>query len=547
MRHWRLCALLGMIAAPSSLNAEDAAYDSITAGDLARHIEELASDAYLGRGPGTEGETKTVSYLVNAFRNAGLSPGYKDSFEQPVPLVEVTRDGSFEFSVSNKGHRQRFEPFTEFVLFDGNGDGKGSIENAKLVFAGYGITAPEFGWDDYAGADVKDAIVIVMRGEPEREGDEGFFMGAHLTPHYHPDVKSELAAKHGARGMILIHTEASAGWPWSLMTSGGAGKSQSFLASRDFSKLPNLSMQISEPATRELFAGAGQDYDQLVATAKKQAGQVVDLGIRGSMTYRGTRRIYNSRNVVARIVGAETPDECVIYTAHWDHVGVNEDLEGDQIFNGAIDNATGTAAMIELAEAYAALPEKPRRSVYIIATTAEEKGLLGAEHLVQDPVCDPAKTVAVLNMDSHFPYGSFPAMTIVGYGFTEIQQEFDRAAKRMGRVLQPDSNPSVGAFYRNDAYPFARAGIPSIFAVGGPKDEDLTEDSPIMALYQDYGANRYHKPADEYDAKTWDLTGPAEDTKIYFDAGRALANGRKFPNWRYDLSFRQMRDAMRGK
>ena len=536
-----LCAILGW----TSANADDAAYQSITGEDLAKHIETLASDDFLGRAPGTKGEKKTVSYLVNAFKRTGAKGGVGGKYTQDVPLIEVERKGEFSFKVKKPGAEKHFAAFDDFVVFDGDADGAATSSNVRLVFVGYGITAPEYGWDDYANADVTDAIVIVMRGEPNRENDDEFFMGWRLSPHYHQDRKYEIAAANGARGVILIHTQESAGWPWSLMQSGGAGKTQSFLASADKSKLPDFSVQMSEPATKALFSFAGEDYDALTAAANEESARQTPLNLVADVSYEGKARRYKSKNVVAVIEGQEAPNECIIYTAHWDHVGVNEELEGDQIFNGAVDNATGTSAMIELAEAFAMLPEPPRRSVYIVGTTAEEKGLLGAKHLIEEPLCDAADTVAVLNMDSHFPFGAFDAMTIVGFGFSEVDEEFRIANARIGRKLQGDSAPDVGAFYRNDAHPFAEAGIPAIFAVGAPDLETLTEDHPMYSKYNDFLANKYHKPADEYDAATWDMAGIEQDARVFFEVGLRLANSSKFPNWRYDLPFRKKRDRMR--
>ncbi|WDI32720.1 M20/M25/M40 family metallo-hydrolase [Hyphococcus flavus] len=546
MRNLILSSLV-VFAGVTGAVADDTAYHSITGEDLAKHIEVLSSDAFLGRAPGGEGEEKTVSYLVDAFKKSGARGGVNGKYTQDVPLIEVTRDNDFSLSVTKAGQTKEFAAFDDFVTFDGNADGKGSIDGAKLIFAGYGITAPEYGWDDYKNADVEGAIVIVMRGEPSREGDDDYFMGRQLTPHYHQDKKYALAASHGAAGVILIHTQESAGWPWTLMQSGGAGATQSFLASTDKSELPDISIQMSEPATMALFDFAGVDYAAATAAANEQSGQLISLDAQAHTTYGGKVRRYVSHNVVAKIEGSEAPDECVIYTAHWDHVGVNKDVEGDQIFNGAVDNATGTAAMIELAEAYAMLPQPPRRSVYVVATTAEEKGLLGAKHLVREPLCAHKNIVAVLNMDTHFPFGSFDAMTIVGLDFSEIQDEFERAASRIGRVLQGDGNPEVGAFYRNDAHPFAEAGIPSIFAVGAPDMSKWSEDSPLAAKYGEYVTTKYHKPADEYDAETWDMAGIEEDTRVFFDAGLSLANSYRFPNWRYDLPFRELRDRMRAQ
>ena len=522
----------------------DDAFDSISKEDLARHIEVLSSDAFEGRAPATAGEEKTVTYLANAFANAGAKPWKPGNYEQSIPLVEISRRSDSQFTIRHGNKNHEFNLFDEFVSFAGTAQGEASIADAPLIFAGYGIDAPEFAWNDYSGLDVEGAVVVLLRGEPSRDGDESFFWGRELTEHYHHHKKYQTAAEKGAIGAILIHTEESAGWPWSLLSGGGAGSSQFFINERNDTAAMDVSVQISEPAAEKLFSIMGRDYGVSVEAASTKPGQSFVFDGRVDIVFDGKRRKLSSSNVIAKINGSERPEECVIYTAHWDHVGVNPALEGDQIFNGALDNATGTAALIELAEAFNRLPTPPHRSVYFIATAVEEKGLLGAQYLVDHPVCAPEKTVAVLNMDSHFPFGSFEAMTIVGFGYSELQHEFEQAVKMVNRVVQPDSNPEVGGFFRNDSYPFAKAGIPAIYAVGGPRNEDIENNPELLERFIDYGTNKYHKPADEYDAQTWDLTGVEEDVKVLFEVGRSLAGSSKFPNWRYDLPFRELRDEM---
>lgn len=540
-----LCALGLSTSANAAVPIDfDAAYQSISEEDLARHIKTLASDAYEGRAPGTKGEKLTVAYLSREFRGIGLNPGAKDGFEQQISFAEVKRDPKFAMSLTKNGSTTEFTPFDEFVAFAGDATGKGEIVGARLVFAGYGIDAPEYGWDDYRGLNVDGAVVVLMRGEPGKDDDETYFMGRELTDHYHLETKYQLAASKGALGAITIHTEESAGWPWSLMQSGGSGAVQFFPGGGKSETQLRSSAQISEPAAKRLFAETGHDYEALTSAARRAPGAGVDLAAIADIRFNGATRKLKSSNVIAKITGREAPEECVIYTAHWDHVGVNRELEGDQIFNGALDNATGTAGLLEIAQAYAMLPQPPRRSIYFVATTAEEKGLFGAKFLAENPPCAPEKIAAVLNMDSHFPFGSHKAMTVPGFGYSEIQLEFERAAARLGRVLQPDSNPEVGAFFRNDAYPFAQRGIPSIYAVGGPLMSELTDGSAILGRYVDYVSNKYHKPGDEFDPATWDMTGLVEDFRIFFEAGLSIAESERYPNWRYDLPYRKARDAM---
>jgi len=424
-----------------------------------------------------------------------VQPGVGRSYEQSIPFAVVKRDPDFALSLARNGEAVEFAAFDEFVAFASDPSGKGDITNAKLVFAGHGDSAPEFGWDDYKNLDVNGAIVVMMRGEPFRENKDDFFIGRELTEHYHMDAKYKLAASKGAAGVIMIYTEQSAGWPWTLPQSGGSGAEQFFLDDKKRETQLRSSAQISEPAAKRLFAKSGHDYDVLTAAAQKTPGTGADLGVTASIKFTGETSRLKSGNVVAKITGREAPEVCIVYTAHWDHVGTNPNIEGDQIFDGALDNATGTAALIEIAQAYKKLPQAPRRSVYFVATTAEEKGLFGAKYFADNSPCAPEKMVAVLNMDSHFPFGSHKAMTVPGYGYSENEAEFAKAAARIGRVLQGDSNKEVGGFYRNDAHPFAQHGIPAIYAVGSPLDSELTEESPILQRSIDTEPTNITSPA----------------------------------------------------
>lgn len=539
-----LGAILSVAPRAGGATSEAAqAVQTITRQDLAHHIEILASDAFEGREPGTPGEAKTLDYLVGEFQRIGVAPGNGGSYLQKVPMVEVTPGPPPAFSIQADAAVVTFEPRAEFLVGPGRPVGRVSIRNAPVVFAGYGIQAPEYGWDDYAGADLRGAVVIVMRTEPASETDSLFFRGRDLTAHGAGAAKYDLAAKLGARAILVIHTEATAGYPWSTL-SGGGGNSQMFLADRRRATQLELVAHVSEPAARKLFAAAQLDFDALTARAGTPGFAAVPTKIAASFDWSGHTRRVTSHNVVAYIRGREAPDECILHTAHWDHVGRNPKLQGDQIFNGAVDNATGTAALLELAEAYRALPRPPRRSVYFIATTAEEKGLKGAEYYTRHPIVPLAKTAAVLNMDAHFPFGSYTYMTTLGLGLSELDDILAASAAGFGRQLQPDPMPEAGAFYRADTYPFVKIGVPALFSVGGP-GPDEPEDSALNQRFADYIQHGYHKPADEYDAATWDLSGVEGDTRVYFETGRRIAEDSQFPNWRYGTEFRRLRDAMR--
>ncbi len=544
-----LVSLLVVFIFATFIGAESAgflpAWEGIRAADLARHIAVIASDEYEGREPGTAGEQKTLRYLEDAFRKAGAGPGFGDTYLQPVPLVELKRAGPPDFAVTGGKDVGAFVFGTDFVASAGRPLEKIALEDLPVVFAGYGATAKEFAWDDYASEDLRGAAVILLRGEPGAREDTTLFRGRALTRHGLPATKYDNAARHGGRAAIVIHTDASAGYPWTVLTSGGGGTTQNFL--EDTTGEPKLDMvvHVSAPAARRMLAAVSLDLDTLIARAGRRGFRTMTTPLKASMSFSARTRRITSHNVVARIEGRAAPDECVIYTGHWDHVGRNDSLPGDKIFNGAVDNATGTAALLELAQAFAALPVKPRRTVYFVATTAEEKGLLGSEFLARHPLKPLEQTVAVLNLDALFPFGSFNAMTVTGFGSSELEDVMATAAARIGRVLQDDSSPEAGAYYRSDHYPFAKRGVPALFAVGNPRDDQAAADTVMTARFNHYLANGYHKVDDEYDAATWDLSGVEGDVRIYFETGLRIADSKVYPNWRVGNEFRALRDEMR--
>lgn len=525
-----------------------AAWLELRGATLARHVAELASDAYEGREPGTPGEARTLDYIESAFRAAGLEPaGAPGSFRQPVPLVEVRRAGAPRVRVTGGRGKTPLEFQKDFVVLAGRPGEQFRLDDCPVVFAGHGITAEEYGWDDYAGVPVTGGVVLLLRGEPTSSEDSTLFRGPALTTRALSATKYETAALRGARGAIVIHTVASAGYPWGVLTGGGLGSAQNFLGGGATAPELELVIHVNEPAARRLLAAAGLDLDALTREAGERGFRARPTPLRVSAEFTATRRDIVSSNVIGRLPGREAPEEAVLYTAHWDHVGVNPNLEGDQIFNGAVDNATGTAALIELAHAFRSLPEPPRRSVYFVATTAEEKGLLGSEYLARNPVVPLSRTVAVLNLDALFPFDSFRAMTVTAIGSSELEPLLAEAAARLDRVLQDDNAPQAGAYYRSDHYPFAKRGVPALFAVGGPPHASLTDENPIAQRFADYLSNGYHKPNDAYDPATWDMRGIEEDARIYFEVGWRLAQDRRFPNWNYGNEFRVLRDRMRGE
>jgi Zn-dependent M28 family amino/carboxypeptidase len=548
-----LAVLLGvfLVVAPSLVppaRADEAAFlrawQSITGAELAKHVEELASDAYGGRDPGTPGEEKTLAYLQKAFAAAGAKPGMPDGgWLQEVTLVRSRQTGTPRVSVKGPKGKDVLVPGQDVVVRSGRPTPGGTLAGVPIVFAGFGITAPEERWDDYAGADVRGAAVLLLRGEPADSADTTLFQGRTLTTHGMPQTKSRNAGRHGARVSMLVHTDASAGHPWSILAGGGLG-SQIFLADSVGAPSVEAGVHISEPSIRRLVARLGENFDSLVAEAKRPGFHARPL--RGSLdlTFAAATKPLVSYNVIAKFEGAGAPDEAVLFTGHWDHVGTNGALAPDSVFNGAIDNATGTAGLLEMAQAFATLPKPLRRTVYLVATTCEEKGLLGSEYLSRHPIVPLSKIAAVINLDALFPWGTYRRMVVPGFGSSEVEDVLAQAARRVDRFLVGDDQPEAGAYYRSDHYPFAEKGVPAVFAVGNPLEEEMAPGTALSKRVTDYMNNGYHKVGDEYDAATWDMRGIEEDVRVLFETGYRIADDTRFPNWRWGSEFRAKRDAM---
>lgn len=524
-----------------------AALASIRAEDIAAHVSVLASDAYEGRFPGSAGEAKTVSYVASTFARLGVAPAIASGYLQPVPLSSQRVDPSSAIVARGPGGELRLG-FGQDALFGAPGTAaRVEVETSELVFVGYGIVASEYDWDDYAGVDVRGKTVVVLSGDPgPTRSDPAFFKGLALTHHGTFQAKLERARERGAAAILGVHDSEASGLAWAMIAQNGKQKKMQLRDSK--AAAATLSGVIPIEKARELLGLAGVDLDPLLTAAARDdfAAVGASLSLRFELE-RGTEPI-DSHNVVGWIRGTERPDEFVVYTAHWDHVGVAPEgggRDGDRIFNGAVDNATGTAALLELAEAYASLPAPPRRSIVFLATTAEEQGLLGAFHYANNPVFPLADTVAVINMDALFPFGATKGMTVVALGSSELEEYMDRAAKAVGRELYPDPAPQLGAFFRSDHYPFAAKGVPAIFAVGGPAQDPAAGETVDLARFVEFVQQHYHQVSDEYEPERWDLAGVVQDVEIYFRTGLEIANDDRTPNWYADSEFRALRDAMR--
>jgi Zn-dependent M28 family amino/carboxypeptidase len=508
--------------------------------------KELSSDAYEGRSPGSAGEEKTVALLIEKFKAAGLEPGNGSSWTQDVPLVEITAKNASPLAFTAKdGKAMSFKYGTDYVIGSYRETPKTEIKDSDVVFVGYGINAPEKGWNDYAGLDVKGKTVLILVNDPDfgTESLEGPFGGKAMTYYGRWTYKFEEAARQGAAAALIIHDEAPAAYGWSVVNSSWTGPQ--FLAqSKDGGASQTQGNGwVQKDVARKLFAAAGQDLDKAMAAAKEKGFKAMDLGLKSSVSFDNALSKKMSKNVIGLIKGAKRPDEYVLYTAHWDHLGrCTPAPDGDDICNGAIDNATGTAALVALAEGFKK-EGAPDRSVVFLAVTAEESGLLGSKFYAENPIYPLGKTVGGVNMDAFSMTGPAKNLTVVGMGKSDLDTYLNAAAKAEGRTPEREPTPEKGFYYRSDHFSFAKLGVPMVYFEGG---EDLVNGGREAGAKaaEDYTKNAYHGPKDEYDEK-WDWAGVMADLKLYYRVGRMLAMSDAWPNWVEGDEFRAIRDKSR--
>ena len=512
----------------------------LTGDALHEHIAVLASDEFEGRLPSSRGEELTLEYLESRFREAGLDPGNGDSFLQPVPLVSITADPDMTMTVAGSDGTESLAFNDDMMAWTRRVVDSVGVANSEMVFVGYGIVAPEYGWNDYAGLDVRGKTVVMLVNDPGfATEDPALFSGRTMTYYGRWTYKFDEAASQGAEAAIVIHETEPASYPWEVVTTGWSG--EQFALVSDDSQSPRVAVEswIDEEAARRLFARAGKEFDAMKQAAVTRGFEPVRLGLEMSIDISNTLRESVSNNVVAMLPGRERPDEYVIYTAHWDHMG----KQGDQIWNGAADNASGTAALILLARAFAALEERPARTVVFLPVTAEEQGLLGSAHYASNPVFPLDQTAAVINIDVLNYIGPTRDISVVGYGASDLDRFVEQVAARYDREVTPDQRPEAGTYYRSDHINFAKQGVPALYPKLG---RDLVEGGAERgkALADEYTAERYHKPADKY-SPDQDWSGGAEDLKLFFEIGLLLAETEQWPNWVEGNEFRALRDAQR--
>lgn len=504
----------------------------------------LSSDEFEGRAPTTPGEDKTIGYVAGRFAAAGLKPANKGSWFQTVPLVEITADPNTAMTINGGKTKLSFAYKTDMVASSYRIVPKTQISDSEVVFVGYGINAPERGWNDYAGIDVKGKTVIILINDPDYANKDlkGPFNGRAMTYYGRWTYKYEEAARQGAAAAMIVHDTFPAAYPWDVVVSSWTGPQIGFDDVGNHMDETAANGWITKDAATKLMASAGMDLAKLSVAAKKKGFKAVPLGLTASLTLDNSIKRQLSRNVVGILPGKTRPDEYVLYSAHWDHLGICEPVKGDNICNGALDNASGTAGLIALAEAHAKAGAADR-SIVFLAVTAEESGLLGSEYYAANPIFPLGKTVGGINMDGLNMLGRTKDVIVVGPGKSELEPMLAGLVKAQGRVVAPEPTPEKGFFYRSDHFSFAKLGVPMIYYDSG---EDLLVGGVAAgrAASEDYTTNRYHKPQDEYDPKAnWD--GAVEDLTLNYQLGRNLANGSAWPNWYAGAEFRGARDKSR--
>jgi Zn-dependent M28 family amino/carboxypeptidase len=542
---WLAASAIALAAGQASA----ASMDGFSPQRLSEHVKTLGSDAYEGRGVNTPAETKTVNYIVDQFRSAGLQPGGdlvdgKRTWTQVVPLLQSDIVGSPQLTL-NLGNGQTVQ-LTQgdqiAVRAPMNGQTSINLANTPLLFVGYGVSAPERQWDDFKGQDVKGKLLVVLVNDPDFEGGEGQFGGKAMTYYGRWTYKYEEAARRGAAGVLIVHETEPASYGWNTVKNSNTNTMFDIVRQNPAADHTAFESWIQRPLAEQIFAASGLNFDQAKAQAKTRAFQPIPLKATLSANVQAKTETINSHNVVGLLPGKKYPDETLIYSAHWDHLGIGKpDANGDNIYNGAVDNATGISQLIEQARAFARGP-RPDRSVVFLAVTAEEKGLLGSEYYATHPLYPIAKTVGVLNTDSMGVWGPEKNFSISGTARLDLLDDLIAEGKKEGRYFTPDPHPESGGFYRSDHFSFAKQGVPALSFRAG---NDLVNGGTARgeALGKEYTEKRYHQPDDEFNAGgTWDFRGMAEDANLLHLVGERLANSREWPNWSADSEFRATRD-----
>jgi len=556
-----LAAIASDSGSASTPPAEQAAWKAISAPALLNDIKTLSSDQFEGRAPATQGEKLTVDFLVSRFKSLGLAPGNPDgTYLQNVPLVGIKADPSAELVFTKEGEppatgmgksstmHLRFGP--DFVAWTKRVEPQVTL-NAPLVFVGYGVVAPEYHWDDYKGVDVRGKVLVMLINDPQIPDpndptrlDPMMFKGRAMTYYGRWTYKFEIAAAKGAAGALIVHETGPAGYPWAVVEGSNAPEQFSLLSAGKGHSRCAVEGWITEEKARALFTDAGQDFDALHKAALSPDFKPVPLGMNASLTIHNTIRDIESHNVVGKLEGSDPKlkDQYVIYTAHWDHLGVGKPVNGDNIYHGAVDNASGVAGLLELARAFKDVQPRPRRSILFLSVTAEEKGLLGSQYYSEHPLYPLSDTLAEINMDGLNVHGLTRDLTVIGLGNSTLDDYVRQVASEQGRTVRPDPEPEKGFYFRSDHFNFAKQGVPALDPDSGVDYIGRPEGWGLKML-DEFTANDYHKPSDTV-KPDWDLSGAVQDLELLFSVGYRVADAAKFPEWSPDSEFRARREAM---
>lgn len=517
--------------------------DAMNEADYRRHVETLASDEFGGRAPASPGEQLTVDYITHEFAELGLKPANGNNYVQKVPLTWVNVVNSPVLVIAGgKGKDMVLNYTKEQVIWSRQQVTEIDLNNAELVFVGYGINAPERNWNDYDGVDVKGKTVVMLVNDPGyATQDPEVFNGNSMTYYGRWDYKYGEAARQGAAAAIIIHDTLPAAYGWATVTNSWTGPQFDMVLADKGVDLASVEGWVTKETATAMFKKAGLNLDEQYKKAKQPGFKAVPMGLKASAQIVSETENVDSRNVAGMVVGSEAPDEVFIYMAHWDHLGTDPKLEGDQIYNGALDNATGTAALLELARAYATMPVAPRRSVMFLAVTAEEQGLLGSLYYASHPLVPFNKTVGGLNMDGMNNFGPTRDLTVVGLGMSELDDYLAKAVAGQERVIEADREAEKGYFYRSDHFELAKEGVPMLYP-GAGYDHREKGVAYGMEKSKEYTSENYHQVSDEYDL-SWDVSGAMEDMRLYYETGLSIANSDQWPNWREGTEFKAKRDA----
>jgi Zn-dependent M28 family amino/carboxypeptidase len=549
-----LSLALACTTAPTNVNSGAAelksAFDSITADGIMQHTKALSADEYEGRGPGTKGEELTVKYLTEQYQRIGLKPGNPDgTYVQKVPLVGFTGAPTASFTAGAKQMNLTFPQ--DYVAVSRRFVPESKVENSDMVFVGYGVVAPEYGWDDYKGLDVRGKTIVMLINDPQvpiandpGTLDDKIFKGKAMTYYGRWTYKYEIAAQKGAAAAVIIHETGPAGYPYEVVS--GSWSRENFDIQTPDKNMGRAAVEswITTERAKELFTASGQDFDALKKAALSKDFKPVALNAKANMTVKNTLREINSSNVIGKIEGSDPAlkNEYVVYTAHWDHLGRDPKLPGDQIFNGALDNASGTAALLEIAEAFTKLATPPKRSILFLAVTAEEKGLLGAKYYAENPLYPLNKTLANINMDGVNQWGRTTDITMVGDDNSTLIDLLRDAATAQRRQVKPDPESEKGLYYRSDHFEFAKQGVPALYTDAG-SDYEGKDKAFSKQKRDEYTEKDYHKVSDEV-KPDWDLTGAVDDAQLLTMIGYRVAQGDKYPEWKAGSEFKARRDEM---